>query len=181
MKIYTKKGDTGTTGLLGGTRVAKHDHRIDTYGTLDELNAHLGMLRDYDEVDEFQQIIIEIQENLFTLGSQLAADPYHNKFELPNISDNAVGRLEVQIDLMDEKLPELKNFILPGGHKAISQCHICRTVCRRAERMASALSEASKVDPMVIQYLNRLSDYLFTLARMLGQKTGAEETPWTPR
>lgn len=180
MKIYTKKGDQGTTGLLGGTRVPKHHLRIDAYGTVDELNAHLGLLRDMHSPSA--EPVIVIQDKLFTLGSHLALDPGHRgKMNLPQLSEADVQQLEKWMDEMDEKLPPMRHFVLPGGHPAVSQCHICRTVCRRAERLTTALNEHEPIEPVILQFLNRLSDYLFMLSRHLTHTLGAVETPWIPR
>lgn len=180
MKIYTKKGDDGTTGLLGGTRIPKHHLRIEAYGTVDELNSHLGMLRDY--YADVQEQIINIQDKLFTIGSHLALDPDHKgKMNLPSINDSDVLQLEYWMDSMDETLPPMRNFVLPGGHVAVSQAHIARTVCRRAERLVAHLNEAEPVEPITLQYLNRLSDYLFVLSRFISANIGANETPWIPR
>ncbi len=181
MKIYTKKGDKGTTGILGGTRLAKHHLRIESYGTVDELNAFIGALRDGLANSEHRGDLLKIQEELFTLGSQLAADPVKNKMELPMISDDDVTHLEKRMDAMEEKLPEMRFFVLPGGHPSVSAAHVCRTVCRRAERLCSALSENEEVNPLILRYLNRLSDYFFVLSRMLTLELGAEEIPWKPR
>lgn len=180
MKIYTKKGDQGTTGILGGTRLPKHHLRIDSYGTVDELNSFVGALRD-SVGDNFHEELIRIQEELFTIGSNLAADPEKNKMELPMISEEDVSVLENSMDEMDKPLPEMRSFVLPGGHPAVSNAHVCRTVCRRAERACSALSENENVDPLILRYLNRLSDYFFVLSRKLTYDLGVEEVPWRPR
>ena len=180
MKIYTKKGDDGTTGLLGGTRIPKHHLRIEAYGTVDELNSHLGLLRDY--YNACSEEIINIQDKLFTIGSHLALDPEHKgKMNLPSINDADVLQLEYWMDSMDESLPPMRNFVLPGGHVAVSQAHIARTVCRRAERLIAHLNDAEPVEPITLQYLNRLSDYLFVLSRFITHSLGAPETPWIPR
>lgn len=181
MKIYTKKGDGGSTSLIGGTRVPKHSLRIESYGTVDELNSQLGLVRDVAALDSVREQIVQIQDRLFVIGSSLAADPEESKMVLPDLLDSDVELLESWMDAMDEKLPELKAFILPGGHPAVSHCHVARTVCRRAERIVSELRARSFVEPRVGTYLNRLSDYLFVLARLLGQELGAIETPWMPR
>jgi len=180
MKIYTKKGDTGTTSLLGGTRVAKHDLRLEAYGTVDELNAHLGMLADQPASADFIASLHAIQHHLFTIGSHLANDPEKSKFVLPPLPETAVSELETQIDEMEKELPELKNFILPGGHPANSLSHICRTVCRRAERRSSELAQQTTVDPGILRYLNRLSDWLFVLGRVITHQTGSPEIIWKP-
>lgn len=182
MKIYTKKGDLGETSLLGGQRVPKHHLRIEAYGTVDELNSFLGVLRDQDEMDE-QVIkdIIYIQETLFTIGSHLALEPGKDKIKLPEITESHIEMLENRIDNMNETLPEMRNFVLPGGHQAISICHVARCVCRRAERNVVHLAEFSRVEKEVISYLNRLSDYLFVLSRKLSSDFNIIETPWKPR
>jgi cob(I)alamin adenosyltransferase len=181
MKIYTKKGDEGQTSLIGGTRVLKSHLRIDAYGTVDELNSCLGMVRDLAGKKEHSKIIIEIQDRLFTIGSLLAADPEKSKMKLPEISETDIVFLEKEIDRMDVLLPEMKHFILPGGHQAVSFCHVTRCVCRRAERLVVLLNENQPVDPLILKYLNRLSDYLFILSRMLSKEMNAEESPWLPR
>lgn len=181
MKIYTKKGDSGATSLIGGTRVAKHDLRIASYGTIDELNSYLGVVRDAAGMDEVTEQLIEIQDRLFTIGSSLASDPERSKMAIPDLRESDVQLLEQWMDEMDAKLPELKAFILPGGHLAVSHSHVARTICRRAERLVTELQGQSFVDPLVLTYLNRLSDYLFVTARLLGQELGAVETPWKPR
>lgn len=182
MKIYTKKGDTGQTGILGGTRLPKHHLRIESYGTIDELNSFIGALRDRPEVSTMhKKDLIKIQEELFTIGSQLASDPVKNKMELPMIADEDIKYLENRMDSMDNLLPEMRSFVLPGGHPAVSAAHICRCVCRRAERLCVALSESEFVNVLIIQYLNRLSDYFFVLSRQLTHEFGADEIPWKPR
>ncbi len=181
MKVYTKKGDTGTTQLIGGTRVPKHALRIESYGTVDELNAHIGLIRDQEINSDYVVQLIEVQDRLFTLGSLLAADPETNKMKLPKISEEDVVYLENCIDEMDAQLPEMKFFVLPGGHSTVSYCHIARCVCRRAERITNNLNEVSQVDPIILKYLNRLSDYLFVLSRKLSQDLSATEQPWKPR
>ena len=180
MKIYTKKGDDGTTGLLGGTRVPKHHLRIESYGTVDELNSYLGLLRDLHPAIESE--ILEIQDRLFTLGSHLALDPSHvGKMNLPQIDERDVTFLEQRMDAMDEVLPPMRNFVLPGGNPVVSHCHVARTICRRAERLVAALNEHELVPQVIMHYLNRLSDYLFVLSRKLTQDLGASEKPWNPR
>jgi cob(I)alamin adenosyltransferase len=185
MKIYTKKGDTGTTQLIGGMRVPKHHHRIEAYGTVDELNSYIGLVRDQDISDHHKKTLIEIQDRLFTIGSSLATDPDHasNKTieRIPVLKDEDIDFLEKEMDRMDALLPEMKSFVLPGGHPTVSICHVARCVCRRAERLATGLAETDFVDGIVIKYLNRLSDYLFVLCRMLAQELNAAETPWKPR
>ena len=181
MKIYTKKGDKGTTGLIGGTRLPKHHVRIESYGTVDELNSYIGLLRDLITTQETTEVLIEVQDRLFTIGSLLAADPVKSKMELPQLAESDITFLEEQIDKMDEQLPPMRFFVLPGGHPTVSHSHIARCICRRAERLVSQLSENEPVNPLVLAYMNRLSDYLFTLSRKLAVDLGAEETPWKPR
>jgi cob(I)alamin adenosyltransferase len=181
MKIYTKKGDQGKTGILGGTRLPKHHLRIESYGTVDELNAFIGLLRDGLSVEQYRADLLKVQEELFTIGSNLAADPEKNKMVLPMIVTEDVTYLEQRMDAMEESLPEMRSFVLPGGHRSVSEAHVCRTVCRRAERLCVALSEHEVVNPLILQYLNRLSDYFFVLSRALTQDFGAEEIPWKPR
>jgi cob(I)alamin adenosyltransferase len=181
MKIYTRKGDKGKTSLIGGTRVPKHHMRIEAYGTVDELNSWLGVIRDMTTNDAVKTLLKEIQDRLFTIGSALAAEPEHSKMILPDLKPADVETLELDIDRMNETLPELKNFILPGGHLAASYCHVARCVCRRAERLIVDLSEKDMVDALVIQYMNRLSDHLFVLSRYLAHNDGAEEITWAPR
>ena len=180
-KIYTKKGDEGQTSLIGGTRVSKNHIRIEAYGTVDELNSWIGLLRDEAADKGAKEILTGIQNRLFDTGSLLAADPEHNKMKLPQLSEADVVMLEKAIDKMNETLPPIKNFLLPGGHITVSHCHIARCVCRRAERRVTHLSEISKVEPLIIKYLNRLSDYLFVLSRKLAADNQAEEIPWKPQ
>ena len=181
MKIYTKKGDDGKTSLIGGTRVSKSDIRIDAYGTVDELNSFIGWVRDLSIRKEHKKVFLEIQDRLFTIGSHLAADPVKSKMELPKISDADIVFLENNIDEMNEELPEMKSFILPGGNPAVSCCHVARCVCRRAERAVVLLSENDTVDKLIIIYLNRLSDFLFVMARIFIKDFKAEEMPWKAR
>jgi cob(I)alamin adenosyltransferase len=181
MKVYTKKGDSGQTSLIGGTRVPKHHLRIEAYGTVDELNSHIGGLGDFEAAADYRTILREIQDRLFTIGSQLAADPEKNRMELPPLHEADITVLELSIDTMEEGLKPLTSFILPGGHPANSSAHIARCVCRRAERIAVQLSETAKVDPLVLQYLNRLSDWLFVFSREMTRITDSEEITWQPR
>lgn len=181
MKIYTKTGDQGTTSLFGGKRVSKADLRIDTYGTVDELNAYIGLLRDQEVNQKRHHFLIEVQDRLFTIGSILATDPDNTKVKIPHLEETDIDVLEKEIDVIDAALPPMRFFVLPGGHSAVSHCHIARTVCRRTERLAIALHANEPIDPLVIQYLNRLSDYLFMLSRMMAQELTVEETPWKPR
>lgn len=181
MKIYTKKGDKGQTSLIGGTKVPKHHLRIESYGTIDELNSYVGLIRSHD-IDSGQlQVLKEIQDRLFTIGSSLASDPERSKMQIPDLYDSDITFLEEQIDEMTSKLPPLKHFILPGGGLASSACHLARCVCRRAERLAVHLSETSYVDEKVIRYLNRLSDYFFVLSRQVALDSGNNENIWIPR
>lgn len=181
MKIYTRKGDTGTTQLIGGTRVAKHNLRIECYGTVDELNSYIGCVRDQIKDDHDKFLLKEIQDRLFTIGSSLASDPEKSRMKIPDLKESDVDLLEQEMDKMTEHLPELKSFILPGGHFANSICHVARCVCRRAERLVSDLNETEKTDPLVLKYLNRLSDYLFVLSRKISKDFGAEEIEWKAR
>jgi len=177
MKIYTKKGDSGKTSLIGGDRVLKHHIRIEAYGTVDELNSHIGLIRDQDIATEIKSNLIKVQNHLFTVGAQLASAK-DSKMKIPMIQEGDITFLEVQIDAMDQELEAMRNFVLPGGHPAVSFCHIARCVCRRAERLSVHIAQEEEVDPLIIQYLNRLSDYLFTLARKLTKFFDAEEIPW---
>lgn len=181
MKIYTKTGDKGLTSLIGGTRVAKHHIRIESYGTVDELNSYIGLIGDHDITVHDKEILKQIQDRLFTIGSSLAADPEKSKMVIPDLYMADVELLEKEMDSMNELLPELRHFILPGGSNAISYCHIARCVCRRAERITVHLAEESPVDEKVTIYLNRLSDYLFTLARKIGHENNVPENKWMPR
>jgi len=181
MKIYTKTGDLGTTALFGGKRVSKADLRIDTDGTVDELNSWMGVLRDQEVNQKRQPILIEIQDRLFTVGSILATEPGNTKVRIPALSAEDITFLEKQIDLMDSALPPMRFFVLPGGHQSVSFGHVARTVCRRAERLVIDLDNREKIEPLVIVYLNRLSDYLFVLCRQMTFELDAPETPWQPR
>lgn len=181
MKIYTKKGDSGMTSLIGGSRVPKHHLRIESYGTVDELNANLGLLRDQNIAEELISDLLEIQDRLFTIGSLLAAEPGKSKMDLPQIFESDITFLENRIDEMDEELEPMRSFVLPGGHSFVSYCHIARCVCRRAERNIVHLAANEEVNDLIIQYLNRLSDYLFTLSRKLSKDFNIEEIKWTPR
>jgi cob(I)alamin adenosyltransferase len=182
IKIYTKTGDKGATSLIGGTKVPKSDIRIETYGTVDELNSWIGLIGDLLDTN-FSEELKFIQDRLFTIGSALATDAAkETKMELPDLHDDDISALETRIDYMTAQLPEMKSFILPGGHPTVSSIHICRCVCRRAERLAVAMQQDGLfIDEKVIRYLNRLSDYLFTLARYAGQILGAREIPWKAR
>lgn len=181
MKIYTKTGDGGDTSLLGGKRVPKSHIRIDTYGTVDELNAFFGLLKDQKINSTRRALLKEIQDRLFTVGATLATASGEIRVKKPDILDEDILILEREIDAMDESLPALKNFILPGGHESVSVAHLTRTVCRRAERCVVLLHEVEQVDGKIIQYLNRLSDFLFVLGRKMAQELNIEETTWAPR
>ncbi len=180
MKIYTKTGDKGTTSLLGGTRVSKADLKIDAYGSVDELNAWVGLLRDLPSNKERSNLLVAIQNNLFSVGSHLAQEAGNTRFQLPEVDAVLITKLESAMDEMNESLPELKNFVLPGGHVDVSYCQIARTVCRRAERKVIALNNQEDVPSVIITLLNRLSDFLFVLGRKLTAELGAEETIWKP-
>lgn len=180
-KIYTKTGDKGQTSLIGGTRVPKHHIRIETYGTVDELNSYIGLIRDQNIDKHVIDVLIEVQDRLFTIGSSLASDPEKSKMKIPDLKEEDVAFLEQEMDKMDEQLPEMRSFVLPGGHTTVSFCHIARCVCRRAERLSIQLAENSYVNELVIKYLNRLSDYLFVLSRKLTMDLHAQEIPWKPR
>ncbi|MCW3105233.1 MAG: ATP/cobalamin adenosyltransferase [Bacteroidetes bacterium] len=181
MKVYTKTGDKGQTSLIGGTRVPKHHMRIEAYGTVDELNSYIGLIRDQQISGDSKKILVEIQDRLFTIGSSLASDPERSKMKIPDLKEEDITLLEQEMDRMNETLPEMRSFVLPGGHTTVSYCHIARCVCRRAERLTIHLSENSFVAELVIIYLNRLSDYLFVLSRKLSHELNAEEIPWKPR
>lgn len=180
-KIYTKTGDKGQTSLIGGTRLPKHHIRIEAYGTVDELNSHIGLLRDVIDDAGTRELLVSIQDRLFTIGSHLAADPEKNKMKLPPLFEEDVTALEKAIDAINEQVPEMRSFVLPGGHVHVSYCHIARCVCRRAERAVLRLAENEPVEEIHGKYLNRLSDYLFMLSRWLTLKLQAAETPWKPK
>lgn len=187
MKIYTKKGDQGETSLLGGTRVSKSHIRIESYGTVDELNSWLGLIRDQNISNDIKNFLIHIQDRLFTIGSHLASDPDKSKAKIPDVKEEDIAALEKEIDKMNETLLEMRSFVLPGGNTIVSYCHITRCVCRRAERAVVLLASKEKVqvsvpmgEDIIIKYLNRLSDYLFVLSRKFSQDMGAEEIPWKP-
>ena len=188
MKVYTKTGDTGTTALFGGTRVPKHHIRIESYGTVDELNSHIGLIRDQDMSDLYKNVLIEVQDRLFTVGAILATPPEKETLKngqprLQNLGilESDIEFLENEIDTIEEALPPMTHFVLPGGHTTVSYCHIARCVCRRAERLAVHLNDIEPTDERVIKYLNRLSDYLFVLARKLSHDLNADEVQWIPR
>ena len=182
-KIYTKTGDKGKTSLIGGTKVPKSDIRIDSYGTVDELNSYIGLVS--DQVTDAYSITIlrEIQDRLFTIGSSLACDPDKEPLmKIPDLKEEDIALLESEIDKMNEVLPPMKSFLLPGGHVAVSTAHVARCVCRRAERICVTMQEQGQfIEPIVIKYINRLSDYLFVLSRYIGHLLGVEEIPWKPR
>jgi len=182
MKIYTKTGDKGTTALLGGTRVSKAHLRIDAYGTVDELNAYIGLLRDQEVNQKGRETLLkEIQDRLFTLGATLATSPGKDNVKRPDILPEDIEALEKAIDEMEGSLEPLKNFILPGGHQVVSYCHLARTVCRRTERCIIMLNETEPVDEILISYINRLSDFLFVLGRKIAQELNVNEVLWEPR
>jgi cob(I)alamin adenosyltransferase len=181
MKIYTKTGDKGLTSLVTGTRVSKNHERIEAYGTVDELNAYVGLLRDAIETETTKDALKSIQDCLFVIGSNLATDDKTTSIKIPSIHLDDISFLETEIDKMDAVLEPMRYFILPGGHTTVSFCHIARTVCRRAERRAYQLLEKNPVDEKLLVYLNRLSDYLFVLARILTKDFCVEETQWRPR
>jgi len=181
MKIYTKTGDKGKTSFLDGKRVSKSHYRLEVYGTIDELNSYLGLIRSYESTKDYTSVLLTIQEKLFTIGSLLAVQEDPTKFNLPEIIDTDITFLEGFIDSMEEDLPKMRNFILPGGDVVVSHIHIARCICRRSERLAIGLNEKDSVEDNILVYLNRLSDYLFVLARRISNDLGAEEIPWKPR
>lgn len=187
MKIYTKTGDQGTTALFGGTRVPKHHLRIESYGTVDELNSYIGLVKDQAIDVVTKESLIKIQNDLFTLGAMLATPPEKEtlksgkeRLNIPKVTLSSIQFLEDQIDQMNTQLPQMTHFILPGGHTTVSFCHIARCVCRRAERLSVSLNDEEPINPDVLKYLNRLSDYLFVLARKLSQDLSAQEVKWIP-
>jgi cob(I)alamin adenosyltransferase len=182
IKIYTKTGDNGTTSLLGGTKILKSDLRIEAYGTIDELNSYIGLCRDLVSDNAAKNVLRQIQDRLFTIGASLACDPAKEpKMKIPDLKEEDVKLLENEIDRMNQLLPEMKNFILPGGHPTVSHLHIARCVCRRAERCCVRLGEGKAEEDIIIKYLNRLSDYLFILARFAAHLLKVQELPWKPR
>jgi cob(I)alamin adenosyltransferase len=188
MKVYTKTGDKGTTALFGGTRVPKDHIRIESYGTVDELNSYIGLIRDQEINAHYKDILIEIQDRLFTVGAILATPPEKEvmkngelRLQKLGIIESDIELLENEIDTMEDSLPQMTHFVLPGGHTTVSYCHIARCVCRRAERLSVHLSHNEPIAPIAIKYLNRLSDYLFVLARKLTFDLKAEEVQWIPR
>jgi cob(I)alamin adenosyltransferase len=180
MKIYTKTGDSGETSLFGGKRVSKADIRVDAYGTIDELNSFLGLL--ICKIDDVKSLTLlsKIQNNLFVVGGQLATEP-EATFKLPEINEEDVTELELAIDSMNDYLPALKHFILPGGNEAVSYCNICRTITRRAERIIVCIEDKDDQQKLIVKYVNRLSDYYFVLGRYLGHLSGIEEVIWVGR
>lgn len=182
-KIYTKTGDKGTTSLIGGSKVSKSHSRIESYGTIDELNSHIGLCRDLISIPEIRIILKEIQDRLFTIGSALACDPEkETKLKIPDLKESDVTLLEDEMDRMDLVLEPLQYFIMPGGHPTVSHIHIARCVCRRAERLVvELLMSDAEQDGLIIKYINRLSDYLFTLSRYIGKDLQVEEITWRPR
>jgi cob(I)alamin adenosyltransferase len=181
MKIYTKTGDNGQTSLVGGTRVSKTELRIEAYGTVDELNSYVGLLRDQEVNNNRKDILKEIQDRLFTIGSILASEPEQTKKRIPDLHESDIELLEKEMDRMDESLEPMRFFILPGGHQSVSFGHLARTVCRRTERIVLRLAQDSEVNELVVKYLNRLSDYLFVLCRMMIKDLNIEEISWKPR
>lgn len=183
MKIYTKTGDKGQTSLFSGNRVPKHHLRIESYGTVDELNSYIGLIKDHCPKGEDISRLNQIQDRLFTIGSNLATVPSeknNKRFKLPEIKESDIEDLEQSMDEMNEQLPEMTHFLLPGGHPSVSFCHVGRTICRRAERRITALDEEQPVDEKVLKYMNRLSDFLFVLSRYWGKKANAKEVKWVP-
>ena len=181
MKIYTKSGDTGTTSLFGGKRVNKDDAQIEAYGTIDELNAFIGsLIAQIDDLSHQEDILKKNQAILFDIGSHLASDGTADSY-LPELEKEIVLSLENEIDNMTSRLPKLKSFILPGGNDRIASTHLCRVVCRRAERRVITLSNLSEIDDIIIKYLNRLSDYFFTLSRFIALNDGIDEVKWNPK
>jgi len=187
MKIYTKTGDKGTTGLIGGSRVSKDHLRIESYGTVDELNSYIGLIKDQAIDNHLKEVLIRVQYDLFTLGSMLATPNNkqtlkngEQRLNIPEVDTKSVTYLEKEIDKMNEKLPKMTHFILPGGHTTVSFCHIARCVCRRAERLSVSLHEQEGVNPITLTYLNRLSDFLFMLARKLSKDLSVQEVKWIP-
>lgn len=181
-KIYTKTGDDGTTSLLGGRKVSKSDTRIEAYGTVDELNSFIGLLIDYAADTSSVTVLRNVQERLFTIGSELACDPETPpKLWVPDLKNEDIELLENAIDKMEEELPAMKHFVLPGGHPAVSTAHICRTICRRAERNCARIATGSQTDRLILKYVNRLSDYFFVLSRFYAQVLGISERQWIPR
>ncbi|MFZ4059445.1 MAG: cob(I)yrinic acid a,c-diamide adenosyltransferase [Ferruginibacter sp.] len=183
LKIYTKTGDLGETSLIGGTKVPKNHLRIESYGTIDELNSYIGLCGDQITDTITKLTFKEIQDRLFTIGSSLACDPDKEPLmKIPDLKETDVDFLEASIDTMNEALSPMKFFIIPGGHPAVSSLHVARCICRRAERICVNMQVNQLfIDPLVIKYLNRLSDYLFVVSRYIGFQLGIDEIPWKPR
>jgi cob(I)alamin adenosyltransferase len=183
IRIYTRTGDKGTTSLIGGTKVPKSHLRIEAYGTVDELNSHIGLCRDLIQDESVRARLLEVQDRLFTIGSSLACDPEKEpRMRLPDLREEDVRGLEEDIDRMSESIPPMQSFILPGGHPVVSQLHIARCVCRRAERCCVRLElESLEVEGILLKYLNRLSDHLFVMSRYMAHELGMGEIPWKPR
>ena len=188
MKIYTKTGDKGTTALFGGTRVKKYNLRIDSYGTVDELNSYIGLIKDQEISETIKESLLKIQNELFTLGAMLATPPDketlksgRERLNIPKIDENSILFLENEIDKMEQELPQMTHFILPGGHQAVSFCHVARCVCRRSERLSVELNDQEMINNDILKYLNRLSDYLFVLARKLSKDLSVAEIKWIPK
>ena len=181
MKIYTKNGDRGKTSLIGGKKVSKHDLQVEAYGSIDELNSFMGLLKDYSKNDELNKVLFKVQLKLFTIGSILAQENTSTNsviLEKLNISAKDTNFIESQIDKLEKKLPKLSKFIIPGGHKLVSYCHVSRSICRRAERKITKLSDSVKLDSNILPYINRLSDFLFVLSRYFSKELDIEESYW---
>ena len=178
MKIYTRKGDSGYTSLIDGEIVYKHNLSVAAYGTIDELNSFLGLLKDYIDDEKIKDVLNNIQLKLFSIGSILASGENQNISEKVKIEKKDVEYIEFEIDRLNESLPELKNFIIPGGHKISSYCHVCRSICRRAERRISELNNLHNINPYILSYVNRLSDFFFVLSRHIKHSDNVEETYW---
>lgn len=181
MKVYTKTGDKGETSLFGGKRVKKYDVRIEAYGTSDELNSWIGLIATQDIDLHYKEVLFEVQDRIFTLGAQLAADPDKPKLKMPRLKEEDIVLLENEIDKMDESLPPMTKFTLPGGNNLVSYCHLARCVCRRCERRVLELADLAEVEELIYKYLNRLSDYLFVLGRKLALDSKAKEVYWEPK
>ena len=180
MKIYTKTGDKGTTSLIGGKRVPKYNPRIEAYGTIDELISYIGLIRDQDINEKIKASLLSVQENLMVCAAILATDCEDCKIKIPELKETDITLLETEIDAMESELEPMRSFIIPGGHQIVSYCHIARTICRRAERIAIKLSDELHVPELILKYINRLSDYLFVLSRKLGKDLHINEIPWRP-
>jgi len=177
--VYTKTGDKGKTGLIGGTRVPKNHERLEAYGTIDELNSFIGLIRSYELEESIDRVIIDIQSKLFTIGAYLATDSSVSDLrDRIGCDETQIELMEAEMDRLEGALPPLTNFILPGGHPAVGYCHVARTICRRAERRVITIADTNEVNPWVIRYINRLSDYLFVLSRHLSKYFDVHEIPW---